>query len=35
MDNASPCVALAACPSLLDLEIVGLDGRQPKIAYLC
>ncbi|KAH1081353.1 hypothetical protein J1N35_021114 [Gossypium stocksii] len=24
MDNASFCVALAACPSLLDLEIVGL-----------
>ncbi|PPD73279.1 hypothetical protein GOBAR_DD29786 [Gossypium barbadense] len=24
MDNASLCVALAACPSLLDLEIVGL-----------
>ncbi|OMO78722.1 hypothetical protein CCACVL1_14176 [Corchorus capsularis] len=24
MENASPCVALAACPSLLDLEIVGL-----------
>ncbi|XP_039052364.1 F-box protein SKIP17-like isoform X1 [Hibiscus syriacus] len=25
MDNASLCVALAACPSLLDLEIVGLS----------
>ncbi|XWS76389.1 hypothetical protein CRYUN_Cryun01aG0172100 [Craigia yunnanensis] len=30
MDNASLCVALEACPSLLDLEIVGLhvDLRQ-------
>ncbi|KHG14569.1 F-box SKIP17 -like protein [Gossypium arboreum] len=34
MDNASFCVALAACPSLLDLEIVGLhvELRQTLIS---